>query len=96
MLKLLHLYPLSNNKYNFASKCRDLLQLGIRSLANASRARQFNPLNPPGVGWVKFLYFFKVRVYPLDMPNLGAVRSERLKNIYNLLNPPGVGGVNFF
>ena len=28
--------------------------LGVRSLANASRARQFNPLNPPGVGWVKF------------------------------------------
>ena len=24
--------------------------LGVRSLANASRARQFNPLNPPGVG----------------------------------------------
>ena len=36
------------------------VQLGVRSLANASRARQFNPLNPPGVGWVKF--FFKVRV----------------------------------
>ena len=28
--------------------------LGVRSLANASRARQFNPLNPPGVGLVKF------------------------------------------
>ena len=27
-------------------------KLGVRSLANASRARQFNPLNPPGVGWV--------------------------------------------
>ena len=25
-------------------------KLGVRSLANASRARQFNPLNPPGVG----------------------------------------------
>ena len=25
-------------------------RLGVRSLANASRARQFNPLNPPGVG----------------------------------------------
>ena len=24
--------------------------LGVRSLANASRARQFNDLNPPGVG----------------------------------------------
>ena len=28
------------------------IALGVRSLANASRARQFNPLNPPGVGWV--------------------------------------------
>ena len=28
------------------------MTLGVRSLANASRARQFNPLNPPGVGWV--------------------------------------------
>ena len=27
--------------------------LVVRSLANASRVRQFNPLNPPGVGWVK-------------------------------------------
>ena len=30
------------------------------------------------------------------MPNLGAVRSERLKKKYNLLNPPGVGGSIFF
>ena len=30
------------------------LLLGVRSLANASRARQFNPLNPHGVEWVKF------------------------------------------
>ena len=36
--------------------------LGIRSLANASRARQFNPLNPPGVGWV-----------PLPQTNMAAV-----------------------
>ena len=33
-----------------------------RSLANASRARQFNPLNPPGVGWV-----------PLPQTNMAAV-----------------------
>ena len=26
--------------------------IGVRSLANASRARQFNTLNPPWVGWV--------------------------------------------
>ena len=36
--------------------------LGDRSLANASRARQFNPLNPPGVGWV-----------PLPQTNMAAV-----------------------
>ena len=34
---------------------QDFIRLGVRSLANASRARQFNPLNPPGVGWVNFL-----------------------------------------
>ena len=39
-----------------------LLLLGVRSLANASRARQFNPLNPPGVGWV-----------PLPQTNMAAV-----------------------
>ena len=33
--------------------------LGVRSLANASRARQFNPLNPPGVGWVKLIIFLR-------------------------------------
>ena len=38
------------------------LGLGVRSLANASRARQFNPLNPPGVGWV-----------PLPQTNMAAV-----------------------
>ena len=36
--------------------------LGVRSLANASRARQFNPLNPPEVGWV-----------PLPQTNMAAV-----------------------
>ena len=36
--------------------------LGVRSLANASRARQFHPLNPPGVGWV-----------PLPQTNMAAV-----------------------
>ena len=36
--------------------------LGVRSLANASRAKQFNPLNPPGVGWV-----------PLPQTNMAAV-----------------------
>ena len=72
--------------------------LGVRSLANASRARQFNPLNPPGVGWVNFFYIFlKVRVsIRTCVPNLGAVRRERFLPIYNPLNPPGVGWVKFF
>ena len=71
--------------------------LGVRSLANASRARQFNPLNPPGVGWVKFVVVVKVRVsIRTCMPNLGAVRRERFLTIDNPLNPPGVGWVNFF
>ena len=39
-----------------------LILLGVRSLANASRARQFNLLNPPGVGWV-----------PLPQTNMAAV-----------------------
>ena len=39
-----------------------IYRLGVRSLANASRARQFNPLNPPGVGWV-----------PLPQTNMAAV-----------------------
>ena len=41
---------------------QSLILLGVRSLANASRARQFNPLNPPGVGWV-----------PLPQTNMAAV-----------------------
>ena len=44
------------NMFFFFSK------LGVRSLANASRARQFYPLNPPGVGWV-----------PLPQTNMAAV-----------------------
>ena len=40
----------------------NFIKLGVRSLANASRARQFNPLNPPGVGWV-----------PLPQTNMAAV-----------------------
>ena len=40
----------------------NFMELGVRSLANASRARQFNPLNPPGVGWV-----------PLPQTNMAAV-----------------------
>ena len=34
-----------------------------------------NPLNPPGVGWVKFCYPIKVRVsMGTCVPNLGAIR----------------------
>ena len=41
--------------------CSCFIILGVRSLANASRARQFNRLNTPGMGWVKKFSFFKVR-----------------------------------
>ena len=71
-------------------------RLGVRSLASASRARQFKPLNPPGVGWGGVGHFccFKVRVsIRTCVPNLGAVRRERFLTIYNPLNPPGVGWV---
>ena len=54
-----------------------------------------NPLNAPGVGWVKF--FFKVRVsIRTCVPNLGAVRRKILLTIDNPLNPSGVGWVKFF
>ena len=46
----------------FESESTFLTLLGVRSLANASRARQFNPINPPGVGWV-----------PLPQTNMAAV-----------------------
>ena len=60
---------------------------------NASRARQLNPLNPPGVGWVRF--FLKVRVcIRTCLPNMGAVHREIFLTIDNPLNPPGVGRVN--
>ena len=56
----------------------------------------YNPLNPPGVGWVKFLIFFKERVsIRTCVPNLGAVRREIFLTIDNPLNPPGVGWVKF-
>ena len=55
-----------------------------------------NPLNPPGVGWVKFLIFFKERVsIRTCMPNLGAVRRERFLTIDNPLNPPWGGSIFF-
>ena len=69
-----------------------IIGLGVRSLTNASRARQFKPLNPPGVGWVNLFNFFKVRVsIRTCVPNLGAIRRERFLTIYNPLNCPGVG-----
>ena len=38
---------------------------------------RYNPLNPPGVGWVKIVIFFKVRVsIRTCVPNLGAVRRS--------------------
>ena len=53
--------------------------LGVRSLANASRARQFNPLNPPGVGWVNFL-FQGESIYPHMHAKFGRGPS---RNIFN-------------
>ena len=42
------------------------------------------PLNPPGVGWVKFLICFMVRVsIRTCVPNLGAVRREIFLTIDN-------------
>ena len=39
------------------------------------RTTSNNPLNPPGVGWVKFFYPIKVRVsMGTCVPNLGAIR----------------------
>ena len=39
------------------------------------RTTSNNPLNPPGVGWVNFFYFFKVRVSICTcVPNLGSFR----------------------
>ena len=76
--------------FNFISR------LGVRSLSNASRARQFNPLNPPGVGLVNFFNFFKARVsIRTCVPNLGAVRRERFLTIDNPPKPPwgGVGPI---
>ena len=55
----------------------DFLQLGVRSLANASRARQFNRQNPPGVGWVNF---FKMRVYPHMRAKFGRGTSRNICN----------------
>ena len=58
--------------------------LGVRSLANTSRARQFNPLNPPGVGWVNFFF------YPHMRAKFGRSPSRKILTIDNPLNPPGV------
>ena len=53
---------LDNAVYCDAFSNNICIVLGVRSLANASGARQFNPLNPPGVGWV-----------PLPQTNMAAV-----------------------
>ena len=67
MCKLYVLTPMQKNRgvrlVNSVPKCEkttnySITLLGVRSLANASRARQFNPLNPPGMGWVILFYFF--------------------------------------
>ena len=56
-----------------------------------------NPLNPHGVRWVKFFFFFKVRVsIRTCVQNLGAFRREIFLTIDNPLNPPGVGVGHIF
>ena len=71
---------------------------GVSNLGAVRRERFLsidNPLNPPGVEWVK--QNVKVRVSICTcVPNLGAVRRERFLTIDNPLNPPGVGWVKFF
>ena len=57
-----HLLLAKQVRYYLRILINVFLLLGVRSLANASRARQFNPLNPPGVGWV-----------PLPQTNMAAV-----------------------
>ena len=56
----------------------------------------YNPLNPPGVGWVTF-FFFKVRVsIRTCVQNLGAFCRKIFLTIDNPLNPPGVGVGHIF
>ena len=43
---------ISGMRIQYIGRWIEYILLGVRSLANASRARQFNPLNPHGVGWV--------------------------------------------
>ena len=74
------IYEFVETKHNTKVLIIVYILLGVRSLANASRARQFNPLNPPGVGWVNFL--FKVRVYPHMRAKFG--RGPSRKIFYNI------------
>ena len=53
--------------------------LGVRSLANASRARQFKPLNPPGVGWVNF-FFLGESIYLHMRAKFGRGPSRKIFN----------------
>ena len=62
MFSLLKVYSIINSTKVAKNYIFNVFKLGVRSLANASRARQFNPLNPPGVGWV-----------PLPQTNMAAV-----------------------
>ena len=73
--------PKPSIAYFKIEKCIILTILGVRSLANASRARQFNPLNP--LGWVKCFIFFKVRVkliYPHMRAKFGRGLSRKIFN----------------
>ena len=47
----------------------------------------YNPLNPPGVGWVTTFFMVRESIRT-GVQNLGAVRRKRFLTIDN---PPGVG-----
>ena len=82
-------------------KVRVSIRTSVPNLGAVRRERFLtidNPLNPPGVGWVKF---FKVRVFIRTcVPNLGVVRHEisHACQIWARCGPtaPGVGLVRIF
>ena len=64
-----------------ARSCRSARFAASIAVARTNeRTTSNNPLNPPGVGWVNFCYFFKVRVsIRTCVPNLGSFRRPYRK-----------------
>ena len=55
--------------------CRAARFAASTAVTRTNERTSNNPLNPPGVGWVKFFYPIKVRVsMGTCVPNLGAIR----------------------